>query len=95
VFLAARAAVQALAGNNEVTAGLGVVLFLIGTGTAAAAEYDEEVQSRGIRRRDLDILPVLREFAYLYCQGGQVDLGVTGAAELERNFNLGPACRVL
>ena len=65
MFFAARAAVKALAGDDKAPAGLGFILFLIGTGTAAAAEYDQQVQSRGIRWRNLDVLPATRQFADL------------------------------
>jgi len=65
VFFAARAAIKALAGDYKVPAGLGFIFFLIGTSTTAAAEYDEQVQSRGIRWCNLDVLPATRQFADL------------------------------
>jgi uncharacterized transporter YbjL len=65
VFFAARAAIEALAGDGKVLSSLGFILFLISTGTTAAAEYDQQVQSRGIRWRNLDVLPATRQFADL------------------------------
>lgn len=91
MFFAARAAVEALAGDYEVMSSLGFILVLIRTGAPATAEYDKQVQSRGIRCHNLNAIPDVSELADLRGQGGQVDLRIARAAELQRDFNIEPA----
>jgi len=72
-----RAAVQAFAGDDEVAFSLRFVLFLISTRAAAAAQYDQQIQSRCVERNKLYIIPAGSVMPYLPDQGGEVDLRVT------------------
>jgi len=57
LFFTLRAAVQAFPGDEEVVFGLRCVLFPVSAGTAAAAQYDQQVRPRCVGRNKLDILP--------------------------------------
>jgi hypothetical protein len=65
VLFTARTAVEAGAGDDKVSKGLGFIVFFIGARAAAAAEYDEQVQSSSIRWCELNFLPVAGEYAHL------------------------------
>ena len=86
-----RAAVQAFPGDDDLAFSLRCVLFLIRAGAAAAAQDDQQIQSRCIERNKPHILPAGSAIPYLSGQGREIDLRVTGAAEFKRYINIAPA----
>ena len=64
-------------------------LVFVRTGAQAAAEDDQQVDTRGIKGHDFDICPAGRMGFHPPGQSGQVYFRVAGPAELKRYPDLG------